>query len=162
MQPVFDYACTIWSNTKQGNIQNLQRAQNFAARIVLGNFDYVNFRSLDLLHALKWHTVQGRCNHFTALLMYKLINGLTPLHSTDALVRACDGHDRNARLSNSKDVHVPPHKSKILKRLFTYNGSVIWNDLPSEIKRAGNLNQFKYEYKTTILNPWPLCLAFQS
>ena len=153
VQPVFDYACTVWSNTKQGNIQKLQRAQNYAARIVSGNFDYVNFRSLDLLHALKWPTVQERCNYFTALLMYKPINGLTPLHLTDSLVRACDVHDRNTRLSNSKDVHVPPHKSNILKRSFIYNGSVIWNNLPSEIKRAENLNQFKYRYKTTILNP---------
>ena len=153
VQPVFDYACTVWSNTKQGNIQKLQRAQNYAARIVSGNFDYVNFRSLDLLHALKWPTVQERCNYFTALLMYKSINGLTPLHLTDSLVRACDVHDRNTRLSNSKDVHVPPHKSNILKRSFIYNDSVIWNNLPSEIKRAENLNQFTYRYKTTILNP---------
>ena len=27
--------------------------------------------------------------------MYKSINGLTPLHLTDALVMACDVHDRN-------------------------------------------------------------------
>ena len=85
--------------------------------------------------------------------MYKSINGLTPLHLTDTLVRACDVHDRNTRLSNSKDVHVPPHKSYILKGSVIYNGSVIWNNLPSEIKRTENLNQFKYKYKTTILNP---------
>ena len=85
--------------------------------------------------------------------MYKSINGLTPLHLTDALERACDVHDRNDRLSNSKDVHVPPPKSNILKRSFIYNGSVIWNNLLSDIKRAENLNQFKYKYKTTILNP---------
>ena len=161
MQPVFDYACIVWSTTKQGNIQKLQRAQNKAARIVSGNFDYVNFSSLDLIRAIKWPTVQEKCNYFTALLMYKSINGLT-LHLTDSLVRACDVHDRNTRSSNSKDVHVPPHKSNILKRSFIYNGSVIWNYFPSEIKRAENLNQFKYKYKTTVLNPYPLCLAFQS
>ena len=107
----------FWSNTQQGNIQILQRAQNYAARIVSGNFDYVNFRSLDLLHALKWPTVQERCNYFTALLMYKSSNGITPLHLTDALVRACDVEDRNTRLSNSKDIHVPPHKSNILENI---------------------------------------------
>ena len=85
--------------------------------------------------------------------MYKSINGLTPLHLTDSLVRACDVHDRNTRLSNFKGVHVPRHKSNILKRSSIYNGSVIWNNLQSEIKRAENLNQFKYKYKTTILNP---------
>ena len=149
VQPVFDYACTVWSNTKQGNIQKLQRAQNYAARMVLENFYHVNFRSLDLLHALKWPTIRERSNHFTALLMYKSINGLMPLQLTDALVRACAAHDRNTRLSNSKDVHVPHHKFNILKRSFIYNGSAIWNNLPLEIKRAKNLNQFRYKYKTT-------------
>ena len=97
--------------------------------------------------------MQARCSHFTALLMYKSIHGLTPLHLTDSLVMANDVHDRNTRLTNSNDVHVPPHKSNILKRSFIYNGSVVWNNLPSEIKMAENVNHFKYVYKTTILNP---------
>ena len=42
IQPVFDYACSVWCHTKQGNISKLRRAQNYAARIVTGNFDYVN------------------------------------------------------------------------------------------------------------------------
>ena len=33
-----------------------------------------------------------------------------------------------------------------------YNGGVIWNNLPSEIKMAENLNKLKYKYKSTILN----------
>ena len=33
IQPVFDYACTAWGNTFQGNMYKLQRAQNYAARL---------------------------------------------------------------------------------------------------------------------------------
>ena len=32
----------------------LKRVQNYAARIVTGNFDYLNFRSADLLYELNW------------------------------------------------------------------------------------------------------------
>ena len=50
------YACSVWRNTKKGNIVKLQRAQNYAARIISGNFDYINIRSIDLLRSLRWAT----------------------------------------------------------------------------------------------------------
>ena len=37
-----------------------QRAQNHAARIVTGNFDYINFRSADLLYELNWASAKER------------------------------------------------------------------------------------------------------
>ena len=64
-----DYACSVWSNTKKGNVDKLQRAQNYAARIISGNFDYNNTRSIDLLRSLRWATVQEMCDYFTAVLM---------------------------------------------------------------------------------------------
>ena len=115
VQPSFDYACSVWCHTKQGNISKLQRAQNYAARIVTGNFDYVNFRSADLLYELNWASIKERCDYFTPIMMFKAINGLTPPYLTDSIVRANEAHDRNTRLANSYDVHVPSHNSDILK-----------------------------------------------
>ena len=60
-----NYACSVWSNTKKGNIDKLQRAQNYTARIISGNFDYINTRSIDLLRSLRWATVQERCDYLT-------------------------------------------------------------------------------------------------
>ena len=54
IQPIFDYACSVWCHTKQGNISKLQRAQIYAARIVTDSFHYVKFRSVDLLHKFNW------------------------------------------------------------------------------------------------------------
>ena len=44
IQPVFDYAYTAWRNTSQGNMYQLRRAQNYAARPVLGNFLFYQLR----------------------------------------------------------------------------------------------------------------------
>ena len=55
--------------------------------------------------------------------MYKSIN--------DAIVMANYIHDRDTRLANSIDFHVPPHKFDTMKRSFMYTGSVIWNNPPS-------------------------------
>ena len=129
IQPVMDYACSVWCHTKKSNINKLQRVQNYAARIITGNFDYLNTNSIDLTRSLRWANVQERCDYFTAVLMYKAIHGLTPMYMTDNIVIAGETHDRDTRLSDSNDVNIPPHNSDVLKRSFIYNGSVIWNNL---------------------------------
>ena len=102
IQPVMDYACSVWNNTKKGNIDKLQRAQNYAARIISVNFDYINTRS-DLLRSLRWATVQKMCDYFTAVSMYKSVHGLAPMYLTDNVVMAGEIHDRDTRLSHSND-----------------------------------------------------------
>ena len=153
IQPAMDYASSVWSNTKKGNLDKLQRAQIYAARIISGNFDYINTRSIDLLRSLRWATVQERCDYFTAVLMYKSVHGLAPMYLTDNVVMAGEIHDRDTRLSQSNDVHIPPHNTDILKRSFIFNGGVIWNKLLDEIRMANDVLDFKWRYKQSILNP---------
>ena len=64
---------------KKSNINKLQCVQNYAARIITGNFDYLNTNSIDLIRSLRWASIQERCDYFTAVLMYKAIHGLTPM-----------------------------------------------------------------------------------
>ena len=134
IQPVIDYGYSVWYNTISKNLKKLQKVQNYAARIISGNFDYINVRSISLIRSLKWMTISERCEYFTALLMFKAINGLVPNYLSDSIVMAGESHDRDTRLSESLDVHIPSHNSSALKRSFIYNGSVLWNALPEEIK----------------------------
>ena len=62
IQPVMDYACSVWCHTKKSNINKLHRVQNYAARIITGNFDYLNTNSIDLVLFLRWDNVQERCD----------------------------------------------------------------------------------------------------
>ena len=142
-----------YPNIKKSNINKLQRVQNHAARIITGNFDYLNTNNIDLFRSLRWANVQERCDYFTAVLMYKAIHGLTPMYMTDNIVMAGETHGRDTRLSDSNDVNIPPHNSDVLKRSFIYNGSVIWNNLPDEIRMATDVADFKWRYKCLILNP---------
>ena len=153
IQPVMDYACSVWCHTIKSNINKLQRVQNYAARIIAGNFDYLNTNSIDLIRSLRWANVQERWDYFTAVLLYKAIHGLTPMYMTDNVVMAGETHDRDTRLSDSNDVNIPPHNSNVLKRSFIYNGSVIWNNLPDEIRMATDVADFKWGYECLILNP---------
>ena len=62
IQPVMDYTCSVWCHTKKSNINKLQRVQNYASRILTGNFNYLNTNSIDLIRALRWANVQERCD----------------------------------------------------------------------------------------------------
>ena len=98
-------------------------------------------------------TISERCEYFTAMLMFKAINGLVPNYLSDSIVMAGESHDRDTRLSESLDVHIPSHNSSALKRSFIYHGSVLWNALPEEIKASDSIFTFKKRYKEQIIDP---------
>ena len=105
----------MWSHKKQGNILKLQRAKNYVASIVIGNFHYVNFGSVDLLLLIRYQLKK------MWLLCYisknvQTVNGLTPPYLTDSIVMASVAHDNNTRLTNSCDIQVLFYNSEILKR----------------------------------------------
>jgi hypothetical protein len=67
IQPNIDYAISVWGCTSQGNIDKIQRLQNYAARIIEKNFDYINCRGLELVHKLGWMNVRERFFYFQTL-----------------------------------------------------------------------------------------------
>ena len=66
------YCSTVWSNTSKSNVSNLQRVQNFAARIIFGfrKFDHIS----QGIKSLKWLPVKDRLYLNDAIMMYKCIN----------------------------------------------------------------------------------------
>ena len=47
IKPKLDYGLTIYGCTIQENLTIGQRLQNHAARLILGNFGYINFRGIE-------------------------------------------------------------------------------------------------------------------
>ena len=52
IQPSIYYAIIVRGSSTEQNVNKIQRIQNLAARIVSGNFDYINTRGLDIVHSL--------------------------------------------------------------------------------------------------------------
>ena len=102
-----DYACCMWCHTKKSLVDKLQRVQNYAGRIINGNWDFINTHTIDIPNSLRRINVQERCDYFTAVLM--AIHGLTPIYMTDNIVMVAETHDRDTRLSNSNNVNMPYH-----------------------------------------------------
>ena len=151
VQPCIDYAISVWGQTSDCNIKKIQRLQNYAARLVTNNFDYINCRSSDIIKALKWMDVKQRCMYFTITLMFKCIHGLAPIYLVNDIVMNCNINVRTTR-SHAMNVYVPSASSEFAKRSFMYSGAVMWNALPSFLKDIRDLNNFKFKLKQYIFN----------
>ena len=52
--------------------------QNHATRLILGNFDYINFCGIELVKSRGLYTIEGRRDYFLAMLMFRSIHGIAP------------------------------------------------------------------------------------
>ena len=145
--PILDYACSVWGNCSDFNKNMIFRLQKRAARIVTGNFDYINTRGYDLMQELKWQTFHERRNYFISSLMFKCIHGNAPFWLSNEVLMACESHDRETRLSCGMDVQIPKPNRESFRNSFQYQGANLWNSLPSHLKEATTINQFKRNYK---------------
>ena len=143
VQPYFNYCSTLWGNCGKLLQDKLQRFQSRAARVITGaTYDV---RSLDILNALSWETLDNRRNKSKAVFMYKVLND----HAAPGLKESL--HKRNVtqntyNLRNSEnDLTLPKPRTEYLKRSFKYSGVMLWNDLSSAAKSAETLDCFKKE-----------------
>ena len=75
-----------------------------------------------------------------ATMVYKSIRGLAP----DYLGSLFTKYNPSYNLRNSEDkLAVPLPRTNFLKNSFSYNGAVIWNSLPPELRQAKSLNLFE-------------------
>ena len=79
--------------------------------------------------------------------MYKCINETAPRRLIDELVLTNHAHQVYTRSTQNLNVHVPQPKQEIYRNSFKYQGAVLWNSLPAQLKSAADLNSFKRMYK---------------
>ena len=150
IQPAIDYADTIWGNCPKTYRDMVQRLQNTAARAVSGNYDYVNFRGIDIVKELGWQSFEDRRHFHTATLVFKCIQGNVPLCLENTFTMASSIH--NYSLRDRHDLVLPHPYKETFKRSFAYDGAQIWNQLPHNVKKSETIVQFKENYKNHYYN----------
>ena len=118
IQTKIDYAISIWGYTTAHNINKVQRLQNRAARILTGNYDYVNTRGIDLVKTLGLMNVSQRRDYFMIMLMFKSIHGLVPNYLCDEITMQRDIAERTTRSTIDNNVHVPHITLECCKNAF--------------------------------------------
>ena len=64
MQSKIDDGLSIRGCTTEANLDRIQRIQNLLARITCNNFDYINFRGIEMVRTLRLQTTRERRDYF--------------------------------------------------------------------------------------------------
>ena len=131
VEPYFDYCSIVWDDISDHLTDKLQILQNRAARVITGA-DY-RMHISELLSKLGWSSLKEKRNKQKALMMFKIMNGMTPSYLEDIFTRNIGRSVYNLRISR-RDLALPAVKTDYYRNSFAYTGAKVWNALPEEMK----------------------------
>ena len=144
-----DYCNALLGGCSARLINKLQLVQNAAARVLTRTRKYDHISPV--LSTLHWLPVKHRIDFKILLITYKALNGLAPQYLSELLK-----HYSPSRLLRSQDsgqLIIPRiSKSTAGGRSFSYLAPKLWNNLPSIVREADTLCQFKSRLKTHLFN----------
>ena len=140
VEPHFRYCCSVWGCAGSTYINQLQKLQIHAARIITNSsFDTP---SRPLITELSWKTIDKLIDNETKTMVFKLLSDLAPQYLCNLFIKnsACSsGSLRNTET----DLRLPKKRSANGQKSFSFRGAKLWNSLPAESKMASSLGGFK-------------------
>ena len=142
IEPYFSYRAPVWDDIGSKLSDKLQKLQNRAARVITCSSYDVS--SSSVLDQLGWKNLHTNRKMQKAILMYKVVNSLTPTYLQDLFFPRVSHH--RLRDSDAK-LYVPKPRKDYLKHSLSYSGAVLWNSLPESLRSCQSLSSFKRSLK---------------
>ncbi len=140
-----DYCNALLAGLPSNTIKPLQMIQNAAARLVFNEPKRAHVTPLFI--SLHWLPVAARIQFKTLMLAYRTTTGSSPTYFHSLLRIYIPS--RSLRSASERRLVVPSQRgSKSLSRTFSFTVPGRWNDLPTPIRNAGSLSNFKQQLKT--------------
>ncbi len=140
-----DYCNALLAGLPSNTIKPLQMIQNAAARLVFNEPKRAHVTPL--FASLHWLPVADRIQFKTLMLAYRTTTGSAPTYFHSLLQIYTPS--RSLRSASERRLVVPSQRgSKSLSRTFSFTIPDWWNDLPTPIRNAGSLSNFKQQLKT--------------
>ena len=140
VEPHFRYCCSVWGCCGSTEINQLQKLQNRAARIVTNSS--FNTPSRPLIEVLGWKTIEQLISIESKTMVFKSLNELAPQYLCGLFTKNSQCSTRTLR-NTGTDVRLPKKNSANGKKCFSFRGAKLWNSLSAESKQASSLNSFK-------------------
>ncbi|XP_067305621.1 uncharacterized protein, partial [Pseudorasbora parva] len=145
MSSRLDYCNALLGGCPARLINKLQLVQNAAARVLTRTRKYDHISPV--LSTLHWLPIKHRIHFKILLITYKALNSLAPRYLSELLTHYTPS--RRLRSQNSGQLIIPRiSKSTAGGRSFSYLAPKLWNSLPSIVREADTLCQFKSRLKT--------------
>ena len=142
-----DYCNSLLYGVPACKLQQLQRVQNIAARVVTLTRCSQENHITPILKSLHWLPIKIRIDFKILLLTYKCVNSLAPEYLCNLVIKkTCPRPLRSEKLELLK---VPKTRLKTYgDRAFQYAAAVEWNKLPLDIRLSPSVTCFKSNLKT--------------
>ena len=137
------YCSTVWSNTFDKNLRELQHVQNFAARIISGKrkLDHITL----VLRDVRWLSVRQQLYLRDAVFTFKCMTDCAPDYLNSNLVTRSQASGRVTR--NSQQLNIPLFRTATGQRSCQYRAVSLWNSLVKDLKLGKNHYVFKRNLK---------------
>ena len=140
VEPHFRYCCSVWGCCGISGINQLQKLQNRAARIITdSSFDAP---SRPLIEELGWKTIEQLIDIESKTIVFKSLNELAPQYMQNLFKRNSKCTTRCLR-NTSTDLRLPMKTTANGQKSFSFRGAKLWNSLSAESKEASSLKSFK-------------------
>ena len=144
VEPHFRYCCSVWGGAGSTEINQLQKLQKRAPRIITNSsFDAP---SRPLIEMLGWKTVDELITGESKTMAFKSLNDLAPQYLCDLFTgnSLCSSYSLR---NTGTDLRLPMKKSTNGQKCFSYRGAKLWNSLSSESKQASSLYGFRKVFR---------------
>ena len=121
--------------------------QKRAARSILDK--PIEIPSIELFAELKWMMFPERVfrvMYQKAILMYKIMQDLTPPYLAYIFKLSKEVHDRTLRSTSENLLYVAKPNIELYRNSIAYSGSKIWNSIPDLLRNLTSLQPFRTGY----------------
>ena len=142
IRPILEYADVVWNNCTQYEVNELEKIQNEAARIVTGATKLVSINTL--MQETGWETLSNRRKKHKLFLFYKMQHQMSPDYLS-SLVPPTIGSTTNYQLRKSSDLLTLHASSQLYFNSFLPSVIREWNELPEITRELPSIATFKHE-----------------
>jgi hypothetical protein len=145
--PLIDYFCVVWGNCSNEGLNRILKLQKRTARLILDQDPIAP--SEPLFKQLGWMTIEQRSKYHKYFLVSKCLINEAPVYLKNKIQYLSDRNSYCLRNVVSEKLQIPKAKLNFLRKLFTYSGPKLWNELPFSIRQDSSHNS---KVKNLILN----------
>ena len=152
IHPHLLYGITIWGNTYEKYLKRLRTLQNKAVKVLGGgrwqDHAFAYYSQLNILKLEDLYTYEAAKlmhKYSQNKLSKKLSSFFTPVNAI---------HSRTTRFASSGlNLSLPFYRTEKLQKSYKFQGVIIWNSVPQEIKIL-SFNQFKIRFKKHLISKY--------
>ena len=142
-----DYCNALLAGIPQYQAQRIQRILNAAARLIYHcpRISHIT----PILIALHWLPIKCRVEFKIALLVYKALNSMVPIHVSELLMPKPTCNCWRLRSDDQGLLRISKTNCKTLSdRSFAHAAPQLWNSLPLNVRNCDSISVFKKHLKT--------------